>query len=519
MLTFSFFTAVFLTISWIMYIGAYLFSRLQGIAFHNLGLTDLTIYTALTIVPLVVIWMIWGACYRFYHEKNLQKQFKSIELKLQQNQEFFEIATRLFYQAQKNRENHFILSQTELFIAELNGMIADILQRYKFITESEAAKLWMATEKGNKWCFAKALIDLQNSSTGFKGQLYRTAQREKLLRGNINEFCARYARLLEMLKAHDKDRIFLDIVETGALGKAFAILAPLSDKLQESAPLQEELFDFEDAEKQEKELVADAEMKIAQIGEQKNNIKSDTQQKTQTDQPSKHENISLPEFLNTTENKAEAHPTLETSLTNVSVQNEQDIIADNNQTLEETVAAINALSEKEEEKSQPTSEENILPNKTEENALEDEIGRMFDGAGIREYPQENDDEVKSSIFPKFSNLFKKKNQEKVDAENKTDAETDIISQSGIDPLTLALERSFGKLADDNLNQNSRLYQAMNSDNNKNNDEQTGGEEKFSFATTNETLMKLQQELAELSGSDNNPQTSDNKGEHVDKKEN
>lgn len=508
MLTFSFFTAVFLTISWIMYIGTYLFSRLQGVAFNTLGLTDLTIYTALTVIPLIVIWMIWSGCYRFYHEKNLQKQFKAIELKLQQNQDFFEIAARLLYQGQKSRENHFILNQTELFIAELNGMIADILQRYKFITESEAAKLWTATEKGNKWCFAKALIDLQNSSVGFKGQLYRTAQREKLLRGNINEFCARYARLLEMLKAHDKERIFLDIVETGAMGKAFAILAPLSDKLQDSnLPVQEELFDFGESEKQsEKELFADAEMKIAQIAEQSENAEQAEETPSADDSVlDELDNITLPEFLNAEDETASTAVAQEEKT--LQAENEQEITVKDNQTLEETVAVINALSEKEDE-----TDGAVAENENKEVSLEEEIGRMFDGAGIREYPQENDDEVKSSIFPKFSNLFKKKNQEKVDAD------TDIIPQSGIDPLTLALERSFGKLADDNPNQNSRLYQAMNSDN-KNNDEQTGGEEKFSFATTNETLMKLQQELAELSGSDNNPQTSDNKGEHVDKKEN
>lgn len=510
MLTFSFFTAVFFTISWIMYIGTYLFSRLHGVGFNTLGLTDLAIYTALTVVPLIVIWMIWSGCYRFYHEKILQKQFKSIEAKLQQNQDFFEIAARLLYQGQKSRENHFILNQTELFIAELNGMIADILQRYKFITESEAAKLWVATEKGNKWCFAKALIDLQNSSVGFKGQLYRTAQREKLLRGNINEFCARYARLLELLKAHDKERIFLDIVETGAMGRAFSILAPLSDKLQDTdLPIQEELFDFAEADKQETELFADAEMKIAQIAEQSEDIKEPEVQESDVNVLNELENIDLPEFLNAEEENSDQTPAEDVNKEETN-ENVQDIIAEDKQTLEETVAVINALSEKEEEESSEGEKEN------EKTSLEEEIGRMFDGAGIREYQDENASADKASIFPKFSNLFKKK------APEENESETDLSSQSGIDPLTLALERSFGKLADDNPNQNSRLYQALNSD--KGNEENDNSEDKkFSFATTDETLMKLQQELAELSNPDEKSQPAENKSEdtekNVDKKEN
>lgn len=92
MLTFSFFTAVFLTISWLMYIGTYIVSRLGGVSPAALGLTDLAVYTALAVVPLFVIWMTWNGFYRFRHEKNLQKQFKNIEAQFKQNQEFLKLS-------------------------------------------------------------------------------------------------------------------------------------------------------------------------------------------------------------------------------------------------------------------------------------------------------------------------------------------------------------------------------------------------------------------------------------------
>ena len=85
MLTFSFFTAVFLTISWLMYIGTYIFSRLGGVSPAALGLTDLAVYTALAVVPLFVIWMTWNGFYRFRHEKNLQKQYKSKKKNMNNN--------------------------------------------------------------------------------------------------------------------------------------------------------------------------------------------------------------------------------------------------------------------------------------------------------------------------------------------------------------------------------------------------------------------------------------------------
>lgn len=80
------------------------------------------------------------------------------------------------------------------------------------------------------------MISLQNGSVDFENRLYRAAVRENLLRGTVNEFCARYARLLELLKMHDQEKIFLPVIETGALGKAFAILAPLADRLQQNQP-------------------------------------------------------------------------------------------------------------------------------------------------------------------------------------------------------------------------------------------------------------------------------------------
>ena len=172
-LTFSFFIAVFFTISWIVYIGAYVFSHVEGMELSALGLMDIAVYVMLMVAPLFIIWMIWNAFYRLHFEKNIVRQFKNVEAQIRQQQEFMQTSVRLFYQFQKNNEKNFILNQTELFIGELNGLIADILQRYNFITDSEAAKLWMTAEKGNKWGFAKALINMQNTSVDFDGRLYR----------------------------------------------------------------------------------------------------------------------------------------------------------------------------------------------------------------------------------------------------------------------------------------------------------------------------------------------------------
>ena len=494
-----------------MYIGVYIYTRLHGMTLSALGLTDLTVYTSLTVIPPVMIWMIWGGFYRFYHEKNLQKQFKVIETKLQQNQDFFEIAARIIYQGQKSKENRFVLSQTEIFIAELNGMIADILKRCSFISDTEEKNLWMTTEKGNKWGFAKTLIDLQNNRIDFDNRLFFAATKDKILKGNINEFCARYARLLEMLKQHDKDKIFLDIVETGALGRAFAIFAPLSERLQAEQNTQKEVKVEKKESTEEDEIFADSEEKLAPFAEKAEKEEPYfSEEKNEEDVLSELDNITIPDFLNddVTPSLAAGHKE-NVNLTENSTEN--DAIKE--------VSAVQDMSVTnpiEENSDKNISSADILPsteNASEKKTLsvEEEIGKMFEGVGISEYnsSEEENEKTNASIFPKFSNLFKKKDAE--------EEEPDFKIQHEIDPLTLALERSFGKLSDENINQNSRVYKAMTSEEN-NPENADGSDSKFAFSTTNETLLKLQQELAELSKTDEEKSAQKDKGNNADKKD-
>ena len=515
MLTFSFFTAVFLTISWLMYIGTYIFSRLGGVSPAALGLTDLAVYTALAVVPLFVIWMTWNGFYRFRHEKNLQKQFKNIEAQFKQNQEFFEIVARMLWQGQQNRQNHFVLERTELFVSELNGLLADMLQRYNFISDSEAAKLWSTAEKGNKWGFAKALISLQNSSVDFENRLYRAAVREtlvkavpkngafvetpagygtviqvNLLRGTVNEFCARYARLLELLKMHDQEKIFLPVIETGALGKAFAILAPLADRLQQNQPAAPKTAD-------EPELFADAEMRIAPAAERADDEIADNEE----DPLAELEELSLTEIFGEEINDGEERqPAAEPDHAAAAGKNEAN--GESTAGKEEKPNVLAAAETDTETAPEPvsvpaeeTAAETPAAGKDAATAkIEDEISRMFAGAGVRGEDEDEDDRKatdKAPFFPKFSNLFKRKPAKEQPRQPETE----------IDPLTLALERSFGKLADDAPNTGSRLYKMMNENAEENAEKEDAAGNKFAFASTNETIMKLQEELEKLKNSD------------------
>lgn len=507
MLTFSFFTAVFLTISWLMYIGSYLYTRLNGISPAALGLTDLAVYTALAAAPLFVIWGIWGSVYRFRREKNQQKQFKMIEAQFKQNQEFLEIVARLLYQGQQSRHSQFILSQTELFVNELNGLIADMLQRYNFISDSEAARLWTTAEKGNKWGFAKALINLQNSSVDFENRLYRTALRENLLRGAVNEFCARYARLLDILKQYDREKIFLNIIETGAFGKAFAILAPLADRLQETTPA---AAPKENGKEDVSELFAEIDMRIGVPAQPKAEAKNDLPPVAEAEEDPLSElgTIEISDLAVTTEpvadSKEETQSTESSPIETLSEEETLDLLIDEEdaKTPEEIIAA-----ELPEAEPQPVSPE-TTPTESWTTAIEEEISSMFAGAGIRGDDDDDDSAEKTSFFPNFGNIFKRR----------PSREKNVAPQDEIDPLTLALERSFGKLSDSAPASGSRLAKVMEAEENDQTPEKETSGRKFAFASTNETILKLQQELEQLKTPDRNGKEKDGTDQNAPKED-
>ena len=152
-----------------------------------------------------------------------------------------------------------------------------------------------------------------------------------------------------------------------------------------------------------------------------------------------------------------------------------------NEKLSETQTNVAETTKENNEQQLINENEKQKEEKTEEKKLEEEINQMFLGAGVR--GDDDNYNEKSFFFPKFSHLFKRGIKHKQALPSNEDE---------IDPLTLALERSFGKLAEDAPAPKSRLDKILNAK-----DEQTENDEKYTFASTNETILKLQQELEDL----------------------
>lgn len=233
MLTFSFFATVFISIMWLIYVSIYLSVRLAGIDLTSLGLMDTAIYTAIIFLPLAILWSIWGRFYNLSHEKKLQKQLQLLSKQITQNQEYSEVMARILLKNSQQQVHSFALSKVDLYISEMNEILSDVLQRYEFLDKTYYSTVIRTVAQGNRWGFAKAVVDLYNKDADFQKKLTKSARAQPLLAGSITEFCANYTRLLRLLKDHDEDNILQEIIETGALGKAFAIFAPVVRSLHE----------------------------------------------------------------------------------------------------------------------------------------------------------------------------------------------------------------------------------------------------------------------------------------------
>lgn len=451
LLTFSFFTALILSASWIACIAQYVRIHLVGISFNTIGLIDLSAYAYLTLLPLLIIWLIFGYVCQFIQAKRYNKQMLSLFHVVKQNQEYSDIIAKILIENGRNASSDFVIGKIDLFIGEMNEMLSDILQRYSLLGEEKIGKLWKNAERGNHWGFAKAIIELKSSVPDFENKIFTQAQSQAILSGTIFEFCSRYNKLLDLLKKYDNQRIFVEVVETGAFGRVFTLFNHIAERL--CLP-------------EEKELVANEPLiSMIETGEAENKIEEFFQELPQQAEPemSKSEDVqSIIEILseiNTVEQSPEI--LLET------LEEIEDMVA---QVVIEETQAISNIAEKVEQ------EEGFFSHIDKELSKEKYIA-----------PQYNEEEEKKFNLPKLGGFFKNKRKS---------PEPEKARTHEIDSLTLALERSFGKLADNNK---EKLFNIKNADGSKLGDLPTN--DRFAFASTNKTIKNLQKEWQDMKKGD------------------
>ncbi len=237
--------SVFFTIVWLVYSFRFIASSLTGMSFFDAGILNVLLYTLFVVLPIFVLWSVFGFINQYLYNRTHSKQLYKLFSQMKKNQEYSDLLARIMLETEQNIKNSFMLNRFDLLISDINELLSDLLVREKLITSDQVESLWAKVQYGGKWTFGKVLIENYNNQPNFQKKILSDALSDSLLSGIILEFCARYQTLSMLLEKHDRDKIFMNIVETGVLGKVFAIIAPVAGELRKT---KEVIFSEEDKE-------------------------------------------------------------------------------------------------------------------------------------------------------------------------------------------------------------------------------------------------------------------------------
>lgn len=234
MLTIALFGAIFSSVVWLAYSLHFVMSSLSGMSFLDAGLTNVLLYTLFVCLPLLLLWAVFGYVNQYFHNKNIGWQMHKLFAQMKRNQEYSDLLARIMLESEQNIKNSFILSRFDVFIADMNELLSEFILRERLVSAEQNENLWIKAQNGGKWAFGKVLIENYNLQPSFQKKIFNDALSDNLLAGTVLEFCARYQTLISLLEKHDKEKMFMNIIETGVFGKVFAILAPIADEIRRS---------------------------------------------------------------------------------------------------------------------------------------------------------------------------------------------------------------------------------------------------------------------------------------------
>ncbi len=230
MLTFSLVAAVFSSLVWLAYALRFVIDSLSGMSFFDAGILNVLLYVLFVSLPILLIWIIFAFVNQYIYNRSMSRQMFRLFGQMKKNQEYSDLLARIMLETEQNIKNSFALNRFDLLIADMNELLSEFLIRERLSSIDQIEHLWTKVQNGGKWSFGKVVIENYNQQPNFQRKILDDAMVDTLLAGTIMEFCARYQTLLGLLEKHDKERVLLNIIETGVFGKVFAILAPIADQ-------------------------------------------------------------------------------------------------------------------------------------------------------------------------------------------------------------------------------------------------------------------------------------------------
>ena len=223
------FFSVFTTTVWLVYVFNFLSQQLGEKSLSSLEMPDFLLYTALVFVPVWVIWHIYSVVMRVSHEREKTEQQNRLLGQVKKNMDYTDLTVRLMLEAQKEIKDGFVIQKFDVFVADLNELLAEIAQNSNAASSLETEQLWKRVKNGERWVIGKSFLEAAQTAPDFAVYLAQKAAKDSIFKGTLQEFCNRYQNLCSLLEKHDKERVFLHILETGVMGKVYAILAPVAE--------------------------------------------------------------------------------------------------------------------------------------------------------------------------------------------------------------------------------------------------------------------------------------------------
>ncbi|MBR6408922.1 MAG: hypothetical protein IKS23_01590 [Alphaproteobacteria bacterium] len=241
MLTILFCASCFSSLIWLIYAGLFVHNRFATVDVSSVDAYTLALYVGLVLIPVWIIFQVFGFINQYFKTKSTDKKLEQLYTQMKKNQDYTDLVVRVMLDAEHEIKDGFVVGKFDVFVADMNEILADIAQRSNAASSVKLTELWSRVKNGERWSIAKAFIESAKVHGDFEAYLKDKVARDKVFRGTLLEFCARYQNLTNMLEKHDRDRVFITILQTGVMGKVYSMLAPIvtQDQAKEETPEEE----------------------------------------------------------------------------------------------------------------------------------------------------------------------------------------------------------------------------------------------------------------------------------------
>ena len=169
MLSAAFFFSVFASVIWFFY------------ALGNLGgdgANAFAVTTAVVVLPVFILWAIFGYVYQYLSASVLNKNMYSLFKQMKKNQEYSDVIAKVMLEARQNLQDNIILSKFDVFVADMNELLSEIIARGGLSSSEQIDHLWVKVKNGGKWAFGKVIIELSQTQPNLPDRLLQKALRD-----------------------------------------------------------------------------------------------------------------------------------------------------------------------------------------------------------------------------------------------------------------------------------------------------------------------------------------------------